>query len=346
MKEKANNILENIKIKIAKIKSVSVDEAEKMLNELKITSLGKKSELTKLVKSIGTLSKEERPSAGAFLNKVKKEVSKLIEDTNNIILDKKREKAVTENIFDITLPGRRNEKGCLHPLIIAKNEIISIFSYLGFEVAEGPEIENDFHNFEALNIPKDHPARDMQDTLYINNDILLRSHTSNVQIRHMKKNDPPIRIICPGRVYRNDYDNTHSPMFHQVEGLVIDEKITFADLKGTLDFFLKKMFGKNVDIRFRSSFFPFTEPSAEVDIQCVFCKGKGCNVCKGTGWLEIMGCGTVNPEVFKFVEYDPEKYTGYAFGMGIERIAMLKYGVNDLRLFFENDIRFLKQFSI
>ncbi len=246
--------------------------------------------------------------------------------------------------LDVTLPGRVQRRGYKHPITQVTEEIVAIFAALGFGVVEGPEIEKDFYNFEALNIPKDHPARDMQDTFYVSEDVVLRTHTSPVQIRTMLEHEPPVRVVAPGTVYRRDSDITHSPMFHQIEGFLVDRKVTFGDLKGILTTFINEFFGQNVDVRFRPSFFPFTEPSAEVDIQCVICGGSGCRVCGHSGWLEILGSGMIDPEVFKSVNYDPELYSGFAFGLGIERVAMLKYGVNDLRLFFENDLRFLKQF--
>jgi phenylalanyl-tRNA synthetase alpha chain len=255
----------------------------------------------------------------------------------------KAEKLASER-FDVTLPGRRPVKGTKHPVSLVIEEISEIFAGLGFQVAEGPEIELDYYNFEALNFPKDHPARDMQDTFFVDNNLLLRTHTSPVQIRTMLKHAPPVRVISPGTVYRCDSDATHSPMFHQIEGFMVDKGITFADLKGILTIFVTQYFGKGIGVRLRPSFFPFTEPSAEVDIACVICKGKGCRVCKQSGWLEILGAGMVDPEVFRHVQYDPESLTGFAFGMGIERIAMLKYGISDMRLLFENDLRFLRQF--
>ena len=257
---------------------------------------------------------------------------------------KKRDEALLRERIDITLPGRAIRTGRLHPIIQVSNQICDIFAGLGFSVVEGPEIELDYYNFEALNIPKDHPARDMQDTFYIEENIVLRTHTSPVQIRTMEKQKPPVRILSPGRVYRPDSDISHTPMFHQIEGLLVDKGITFGDLKGVLTFFVRKIFGEDTAIRFRPSFFPFTEPSAEVDIQCVMCRGTGCRVCGQSGWLEILGSGMVDPEVFKNVGYDPEEISGFAFGLGLERIAMLKYGVSDIRLFFENDWRFLEQF--
>ncbi|MBI3599955.1 MAG: phenylalanine--tRNA ligase subunit alpha, partial [Nitrospinae bacterium] len=268
-------------------------------------------------------------------------------DTLNLKQTELREKGIEslkKGFFDITLPGRLPDIGSIHPLTKVLNEVVDIFIGMGFTIEEGPEIELDYYNFEALNIPKDHPARDMQDTFYITDDVILRTHTSPVQVRTMERRPPPLKIIAPGKVYRCDADITHSPMFHQVEGFMVDKDITFGDLKGMLELFVHQFFGKDIALRFRPSFFPFTEPSAEVDIQCVICKGSGCRVCKGTGWLEILGSGMIDPAVFSYVKYDPEEWTGFAFGMGIERIAMLKYGVDDIRLFFENDLRFLKQF--
>ena len=252
--------------------------------------------------------------------------------------------AARRESVDVTVPGRRPPSGRFHPITLTAMEICRIFNWLGFETVEGPEIELDYYNFEALNIPKDHPAREMQDTFYISEEVVLRTHTSPIQVRTMEKRRPPVRVIAPGRTYRRDSDVTHTPMFHQVEGLMVGKEISFGDLKGILTTFVHQMFGPGVGLRFRPSFFPFTEPSAEVDIECVMCRGAGCRVCKGTGWLEILGSGMVNPEVYKYVGYDPEEVTGFAFGMGIERIAMLKFGIDDLRLFFENDLRFLEQF--
>jgi phenylalanyl-tRNA synthetase alpha chain len=315
-----------------------------VLQETRVRFLGKKGELTAIMKEMGKLSPEERPVLGALANQVKSDLESLFEDRSRIIGEIELEKRLAEERVDVTLPGRRLTAGTKHPVTLVIEEITSIFSALGFAVAEGPEVEQDFYNFEALNMPKDHPARDMQDTFYVNDDIVLRTHTSPVQIRTMLKHAPPVRIIAPGTVYRRDSDITHTPMFHQVEGFLVERNITFGDLKGILTAFLSQIFGKGLEVRFRPSFFPFTEPSAEVDIQCVMCKGKGCRVCKNSGWLEILGSGMIDPEVFKSVNYDSDVYSGFAFGMGVERIAMLKYGVNDLRLFFENDIRFLRQF--
>ncbi|MEA3361781.1 MAG: phenylalanine--tRNA ligase subunit alpha [Thermodesulfobacteriota bacterium] len=314
------------------------------LQDARVKILGKKGLLTEVMKGMRDLSAEERPVIGALVNTFKSQFeSSFI--TRQLELQKRdiAAKLANEKI-DVTLPGRKTTSGSLHPVTLVTNEVVEIFSRLGFAVAEGPEIEQDFYNFEALNIPKDHPARDMQDTFYISDDRVLRTHTSPVQIRTMVKHKPPIRIIAPGTVYRRDSDLTHSPMFHQVEGFLVDERVTFGDLKGILTHFLNEFFGKGHSVRFRPSFFPFTEPSAEVDIECVICGGKGCRVCGRTGWLEILGCGMIDPEVFKSVDYDVDTYSGFAFGMGLERIAMLKYGVNDLRLFFDNDLRFLKQF--
>lgn len=316
------------------------------LQDIRVKFLGKKGELTALLKGLGKLSKEERPAAGAKVN----EARVVLEEAISALQDKfdaaeLKEKLTRERI-DITLPGRAPQKGHMHPLTIVNEMIEEFFMKMGYTVEEGPEIEQDYYNFECLNLPKDHPARDMQDSFYITDNFLLRTHTSPVQARTMQAHtsNAPIRMIAPGKVYRWDYDATHSPVFHQVEGLLIDKDIKFSDLKGTLELFLKYMFGEKTKIRFRTSFFPFTEPSAEVDISCVMCGGEGCRVCSHTGWLEILGCGMVHPNVLRLNGYDPEKIQGFAFGMGVERIAMLLYGINDLRLFFEDDTRFLKQF--
>jgi phenylalanyl-tRNA synthetase alpha chain len=290
---------------------------------------------------MATAAREEKPALGKALNELKKE----IDAAYKRVSDKVSQGMKKSEQIDLSLPGRKAFVGRKHPLIQTAEEIKSIFRSLGFTIEDGPEVETDFYNFEALNIPKSHPARDMQDTLYITEDIVLRTHTSPVQIRVMESRKPPIRMIAPGRVYRRDTpDATHSPFFHQVEGLVVGEDVTFADLKGVIEAFARRMFGGDAKVRFRPSFFPFTEPSAEYDFNCVFCGGKGCRVCKNTGWLEISGAGMVHPNVFEAVGYDPEKYTGYAFGMGIDRIAMLKYDISDIRMFFENDLRFLNQF--
>ncbi|PLX91721.1 MAG: phenylalanine--tRNA ligase subunit alpha [Desulfuromonas sp.] len=329
---------------IAAQQAVATAADEAALQDVRVQFLGKKGELTAIMKGMGALSAEERPVIGAVANKVKDELSEAIEQRLVLLKQEAVSQRLANEKIDVTLPGRRGQFGSKHPVTLVTEELIEIFSSLGFCVAEGPEVEQDFYNFEALNIPKDHPARDMQDTFYINDEVVLRTHTSPVQIRSMLKQAPPVRVIAPGTVYRRDSDITHSPMFHQIEGFMVDENITFGDLKGILTTFIHECFGKNVGVRFRPSFFPFTEPSAEVDIQCVICGGKGCRVCKNSGWLEILGSGMIDPEVFKSVNYDSERYSGFAFGMGLERIAMLKYGVNDLRLFFENDVRFLRQF--
>lgn len=315
------------------------------LQNIRVQYLGKKGRLTAIMKDMGKLSSEQRPVVGAIANKVKDELSAVFESQMRSLKQQHMAERLERERIDVTLPGRHHKIGTKHPVTLITEELVDIFSYLGFSVAEGPEVEEDFYNFEALNLPKDHPARDMQDTFYISDNEVLRTHTSPVQIRSMLEHQPPLRIIAPGTVYRRDSDITHSPMFHQIEGFMVDEHITFGDLKGILTAFITECFGKNVGVRFRPSFFPFTEPSAEVDIQCVICGGKGCRVCKNSGWLEILGSGMIDPEVFASVNYSSEKYSGFAFGMGLERIAMLKYGVNDLRLFFENDVRFLRQFN-
>ncbi|NLC69886.1 MAG: phenylalanine--tRNA ligase subunit alpha [Desulfuromonadaceae bacterium] len=319
-------------------------DSEFALNELKVQFLGKKGKVTALMKGMADLSAEERPAMGKVVNEVKSSLEELFEARFQEVRELDLEKRLSSERIDVTLPGRRLPKGSLHPITLVTDEVVGIFSTLGFGVVEGPEIENDYYNFEALNMPRNHPARDMQDTFYISEDVVLRTHTSPVQIRTMLKQRPPVKVIAPGTVYRRDSDLTHSPMFHQVEGFLVDRQVTFGDLKGTLQTFLNRFFGHEIGVRFRPSFFPFTEPSAEVDIACVICGGKGCRVCKDSGWLEILGCGMIDPEVFKAVGYDPAVVTGYAFGMGLERLCMLKNGINDLRLFFENDIRFLRQF--
>lgn len=322
----------------------NVDTAE-AARELKIRYLGRKGPFNDLLKGLSELSGAERGVAGKEINTLKKRVDSLIEGRLGELEAAAADSKLARESIDVSLPGRRSPMGALHPVTQITDEIEQVFLSLGFDIAEGPEIESDYYNFEALNIPKDHPARDMQDTFYISDDQLLRTHTSPVQIRVMEGTEPPLRIIAPGAVYRRDSDVTHTPMFHQIEGFMVDTDVTFADLKGVLTLFLTKLFGKKTPVRFRPSFFPFTEPSAEVDIGCVICNAKGeCRVCRSTGWLEILGSGMIDPEVFTHIGYDPEIYTGFAFGLGIERIAMLKYGIDDLRLFFENDLRFLKQF--
>lgn len=317
---------------------------EAQIQMLRTKYLGRKGLLTLFLRDMGKIPAGERPILGRLANelKVKLEaaIEKALEDERQ---RQKAEKLVKEEI-DVSLPGRKPTLGSMHLLTQVTYDIVSIFERLGFEVSEGPEVELDYYNFEALNFPKDHPARDMQDTFYFSSNVVLRTHTSPVQVRTMEKRTPPLRIIAPGKVYRHDSDPTHSPMFHQVEGFVVDRHISFADLKGTLTFFVQQFYGPDVKMRFRPSFFPFTEPSAEVDIQCVICRGEGCSVCKKSGWLEILGSGMIDPEVFRFVGYDPEVYTGFAFGLGVERIAMLQVGLGDIRVFFENNLQFLKQF--
>ncbi|WP_305041402.1 phenylalanine--tRNA ligase subunit alpha [Geoalkalibacter sp.] len=317
---------------------------ESDLQQARVRYLGKKGELTALMKGLGSVPPEERPGVGALLNQLKDELEVLFQSRLVKVREDDIRMRLEREKIDVTLPGRARFTGSKHPITLVTEEICAIFSALGFGVAEGPEVEKDFFNFEALNFPKDHPARDMQDTFFVSEDVLLRTHTSPVQVRTMLQHAPPVRVVAPGTVYRRDSDITHSPMFHQIEGFLVDRHVTFGDLKGILTAFISQYFGRGVGVRFRPSFFPFTEPSAEVDIQCVICKGSGCRVCKGSGWLEILGSGMIDPEVFKSVNYDPAVYSGFAFGMGIERIAMLRYGVNDLRLFFENDVRFLRQF--
>jgi phenylalanyl-tRNA synthetase alpha chain len=317
---------------------------ENSLQNAKAKFLGRKGVITEFLKRMPEVPEAERPEMGRLVNEAKRFIEDLFDKRFEKINDEKKNLVLLKERVDITLPGRGIRLGGKHPITQVMEEIISIFERMGFEVAEGPEIELDYYNFEALNMPKGHPARDMQDTFYVSDEIVLRTHTSPVQIRIMEKQKPPVKIIAPGKVYRCDSDVSHTPMFHQVEGLLVDERITFGDLKGVLTEFARLIFGERIGVRFRPSFFPFTEPSAEVDIECIICGGKGCRVCKNSGWLEILGCGMVDPEVFKSVNYDPERYTGFAFGMGVERIAMLKFGINDIRLFFENDIRFLRQF--
>ncbi|MFC2819971.1 MAG: phenylalanine--tRNA ligase subunit alpha [Veillonella sp.] len=328
---------------LSAIKSASDKEA---LQDVRVKYLGKKGEVTALLKGLGKLSPEERPKMGALVNAVRQALEEEIDALKTSMEVVAMNARLEEEKIDITLPGRPPKTGHIHPLTTVNEMIEDFFMKMGYTVEEGPEIEQDHFNFECLNLPKDHPARDMQDSFYITENFLLRTHTSPVQARTMQRHEPnsPIRMIAPGKVYRWDYDATHSPVFHQVEGLIIDEHITFADLKGTIETFLRHMFGDDTKVRFRTSFFPFTEPSAEVDISCVMCGGEGCRVCSHTGWLEILGCGMVHPRVLELNGYDPNKVKGFAFGMGVERIAMLLYGIGDLRLFFEDDIRFLEQF--
>jgi phenylalanyl-tRNA synthetase alpha chain len=334
--------LEELQIK-AEAELDSAISKEELLS-IRTKYLGRKGLLTSILRGLGSVSAEERPLIGKLSNEIKEDLSSKIDSAIERIESGQRNRTLPAEKIDVTLPGRKIKLGRIHPINQIAEEICDILKGLGFSVVEGPEIEQDYYNFEALNIPKDHPARDMQDTFYVSDNIVLRTHTSPVQIRVMEKQKPPVRIICPGKVYRCDSDISHTPMFHQIEGLLVDKGISFSDLKGVLTSFARQVFGKDTALRFRPSFFPFTEPSAEVDIQCVMCGGTGCRVCGQSGWLEILGSGMVHPEVFRTVGYDPEEVTGFAFGMGLERIAMLKYGVSDIRLFYENDLRFLQQF--
>ncbi len=327
------------------LRLIDIAEDDAQLESARVQYLGRNGILTQFLKSIGSLPASDRPEAGSRINRTKREVEQRIGSRKEELRKAQSEANLRKYAVDVTLPGRRNETGGPHPLTRTLRRMQRIFATAGFATAYGPEIEDDYHNFEALNIPPEHPARAMQDTFYFDDGLLLRTHTSPVQIRYMENNQPPIRIIAPGRVYRCDSDMTHTPMFHQVEGLVVDESTTFADLKGILEYFVREFFEAELDLRFRASYFPFTEPSAEVDISCVFCGGKGCPVCKRTGWLEVLGCGMVHPALYAHVGIDSERYTGYAFGMGVERFTMLRYGVGDIRLFFENDLDMLRQFK-
>jgi phenylalanyl-tRNA synthetase alpha chain len=314
------------------------------LQQLRIKYLGKKGLVTSKLKNLSTISPELRPAYGKAVNEVKVYIEGEIERIESLLKKEEHKKRTLSEAIDITLPGKFTRFGREHPINKILSEITAIFVKMGFEVEEGPEVELDYYNFEALNMPKDHPARDMQDTFYISDDIVLRTHTSPVQVRVMEKRKPPLKIIAPGKVYRCDADISHTPMFHQVEGFMVDTDIAFSDLKGVLELFIHSIFPTDTPIRFRPSFFPFTEPSAEIDIGCIFCSGKGCRVCKNAGWIEILGAGMIHPRVFEMVGYDADIYSGFAFGMGVERIAMLKYSIDDIRLFFENDMRFLRQF--
>lgn len=315
------------------------------LDGVRVKYLGKKGEITAQLKNLGSLSAEERPKAGALINEAKVKVQDAL-NAKKVALDEAKLAAkLAADKVDVTLPGRNVEMAGLHPVTRTLERIEEFFSRLGFEIAQGPEIEDDYHNFEALNIPSHHPARAMHDTFYFGENQLLRTHTSPVQIRAMEHGEPPFRVIAPGRVYRCDSDLTHTPMFHQVEGLLVDENVSFAELKGLLEEFLSFFFEKDLAVRFRPSYFPFTEPSAEADVQCVHCSGKGCRVCGHTGWIEVLGCGMVHPKVLQYAGVDSEKYSGFAFGLGVERFAMMRYGVNDLRMFFESDLKFLEQFA-
>ncbi len=340
MSDKLQELREKIQKDLSDVKSVED------LKNIRVQYLGKKGALTAILRELGNVAAEERPRIGKMVNEVRARAEAKINEQMKLLEKRQMEEKIQNEVLDFTLPGRKPAVGHLHPLTQTLRDIKKIFMRMGFEVEGGPEVETDYFNFEALNLPKDHPARDMQDSFYLTENLLLRTQTSGVQARTMQSRKPntPIRMICPGAVYRNDYDATHSPMFHQVEGLVVDKDVSLADLKGTLELFCKEMFGDAVRIRLRPSFFPFTEPSCEVDISCVICGGKGCRVCKNSGWLEILGAGMVHPNVLRMSGYDPDTMKGFAFGMGVERIAMLRYGIDDLRLFFENDLRFIRQF--
>ncbi len=340
MSQELDSLLENA------VQAISQTNDLASLDSIRVAYLGKKGEITAKLKNLGQIPADQRPAAGQAINRIKLEIQNLLDQQKTAINARLIDDRLSSETVDISLPGRGEQLGGLHPVTLTMNRIQKMFGKLGFDVVEGPEVEDDFHNFEALNIPEHHPARAMHDTFYFDDHRLLRTHTSPVQIRVLQKQPPPVRIIAPGRVYRCDSDITHTPMFHQVEGLLVDENVSFSDLKGTLEEFLKLFFEQDdLKTRFRPSYFPFTEPSMEVDISCVMCAGSGCRVCSHTGWLEVLGCGMVHPEVFRHVNIDTEAYTGYAFGVGVERLAMLRYGVNDLRLFFDNDLRFLRQFG-
>ena len=326
-------------------------DSEKDLEQIRVETLGRSGSVTLLLRGMKDVPAEERSRRGEELNHLRRAIEACLSERLSAVQQQAKAQALADERIDVTLPGTRFVRGTLHPLTLVIDEIVDIFWSMGFEIARGPDIEDDYHNFEALNIPKDHPARDMQDTFFVAHGRLLRTHTSPVQIRTMESRKPPLQVIVPGAVYRHDDDATHSPMFHQVEGFMVDREIAFSDLKGVLTHFLRHIFDRELGVRFRPSFFPFTEPSAEIDIQCVICDGRGsnksgqsCRVCKATGWLEILGAGMIDPAVFTFVGYDPEQVSGFAFGMGVERIAMLKYGIDDIRSFFQNDLRFLNQF--
>jgi len=335
-----------MKEQILKLEKRALQELEGVsdlddLEKFRITYLGKKGLMTTLMKGLGDIPADERPEAGKLANRAKGRLSQRLEEIREKILSGGKKEG---SLLDVTLTGREPFRGHLHPITQVMGEICHIFGKMGFSVVKGPNVELDYYNFEALNIPRDHPARDMQDTFYVSDNVVLRTHTSPMQVRTMEKQAPPVSVIAPGKVYRRDSDVSHTPMFHQVEGLLVDRGVTFGDLKGTLTNFVHQMFGRRTALRFRPSFFPFTEPSAEVDIRCVICGGRGCRTCSNTGWLEILGSGMVDPEVYRFVDYDAEVYSGFAFGMGVERVAMLKYGIDDIQLFFKNDMRFLRQF--
>ena len=332
-------------IKQEAIKQIQASDVPEKLNDVRVKFLGKKGELTAVLKGMKDVAPEERPKVGQLVNETRAAIEELLDETKKKMDAAIREEKLKQEVIDVTLPSKKNTVGHRHPNTIALEEVERIFIGMGYEVVEGPEVEYDHYNFEALNIPDNHPAKDEQDTFYITQDILLRTQTSSVQVHEMEKGKLPIRMIAPGRVFRSDeVDATHSPTFHQIEGLVIDKNITFADLKGTLEVFAKELFGEETKTKFRPHHFPFTEPSAEVDVSCFKCGGKGCRFCKGSGWIEILGCGTVHPNVLRMCGIDPDEYTGFAFGVGLERIALLKYEIDDMRLLYENDVRFLKQF--
>ena len=339
MKDKLKKILDDA------LGQIAASEGMDKLNEIKVSFLGKKGELTSVLKSMKDVAPEERPKVGQMVNEARAEIERVLEEKKTAFAKKMRELTIKAETIDVTLPGVRPKMGHRHPNTITLEEIERIFIGMGYEVVEGPEVEYDYYNFEALNIPANHPAKDEQDTFYINKDIVLRTQTSSAQVHEMEKGKLPIRMISPGRAFRSDeVDATHSPSFHQVEGLVIDKNITFADLKGTLQEFARQIFGEETRVRFRPHHFPFTEPSAEMDVSCFKCGGKGCRFCKGSGWIEILGCGMVHPNVLRMSKIDPEEYIGFAFGVGLERIALLKYEIDDMRLLYENDERFLSQF--
>ncbi len=327
------------------LQAITDSRDEESLDTLRINYLGKKGTFTTLLKSLGQLPPQDRPAAGESINIAKRKLQEALDFRKACLLEESLEEQLRSESIDVSLPGRRKSRGGLHPITTTIDRITEIFATAGYEIKIGPEIEDDYHNFEALNIPAHHPARAMHDTFYVNDGHVLRTHTSPVQVRVMEDGEPPFKMICPGKVYRCDSDLTHTPMFHQVEGLVVDAAVTFADLKGTVEDFLQAFFEEEMPVRFRPSYFPFTEPSAEADMGCVACKGKGCRICSYTGWLEVMGCGMVHPKVLEMSGVDSNKFNGFAFGMGVERLAMLRYGVSDLRTYFENDVRFLKQFN-
>ena len=345
MKEKLEKIRAKALEELSQMENGDASAALERLNDVRVNILGKKGELTAVLKGMKDVAPEERPKVGQMVNDTRAEIENALEKTKKKIERAMREAAMRAEVIDVTLPAKKNAVGHRHPNFIVLEEVERIFIGMGYEVVEGPEIEKDYYNFEALNIPADHPAKDEQDTFYINGDILLRTQTSPVQVRTMEQKKPPIRMLAPGRVFRSDeVDATHSPSFHQIEGMVIDKGITFADLKGTLQEFAKELYGPDTKVKFRPHHFPFTEPSAEMDVSCFKCGGKGCRFCKGEGWIEILGCGMVHPKVLRMSGIDPEEYSGFAFGMGLERISLLKYEIDDMRLLYENDVRFLRQF--